>query len=215
MHYETGVEVIFYCEASGTHLKYTWRHNGKVRATEYEHGKELRVTAIEDTEGKYECEVKNDFGEMNSEPIEIKVGKSFNTSLMQTKEVITTTFYFIGGRPVIKAPPKKQGKVVPGGRVQLTCEATGKGPYKYVWMHNNKTLVKETSSDLIIEQMIEGHQGDYRCRVKNAYGYAVSEPVTLQLGMCMFFSLIHQLPWVWCMCSVKCKVQCGNRISCI
>ena len=84
---------------------------------------------------------------------------------------------------MIIGPPKKSGKVVPGGRVQLTCEAKGKGPFKYVWMHNNQKLVKETSSTLTLEQMVESHQGDYTCRVTNAFGFSVSKPpVTLQLG---------------------------------
>ena len=82
MHYGTGVEVIFYCEASGTDLKYTWLHNGKALVTEYVHWKELVVTATEDSEGRYECQVKNDFGRIISEPQEIKVGKSSNKSIM-------------------------------------------------------------------------------------------------------------------------------------
>jgi len=109
---------------------------------------------------------------------------------------------------VIKIPPKKHGKVVPGGRVKLTCEATGKGPFKYVWMHKNQTLVKENKYCLTIDPMIEAHEGEYRCRVTNAFGYAVSESVTLQLGM---LSSITYSGCNVCMFLI-CKTQCTTSI---
>ena len=94
-----------------------------------------------------------------------------------------TLFAVIGGRPVIKGPPQKEGKVVPGGRVQLTCKVAGKGPFKCVWLYKNQTLVKETNFNLTIERMTEARQGKYKCQVTNAYGPAESKPVTLELGM--------------------------------
>ena len=67
--------------------------------------------------------------------------------------------------------------------MHLTCEGVGKGPFNYVWMHNNQTLVKETQSLLTIEHITEADQGEYRCRLTNAFGYAVSDPKRLELGM--------------------------------
>ena len=82
IHHETGTTLNFYCEASGKSLQYIWLHNGMDYATG-SHWKVLEVTATARTEGKYECQVKNPFGETKSEPMEIKVGKSYNKLLMQ------------------------------------------------------------------------------------------------------------------------------------
>ena len=89
--------------------------------------------------------------------------------------------------------------------MQLTCEVEGKGGIQYVWMHDNQTLVKgagpcrQKKAELIIEQMTEADQGEYVCRFTNAFGFAVSEPVTLRLGMLhllqFFLAAAVVYPW--------------------
>ena len=66
----------------------------------------------------------------------------------------------------------------------LECKATGKGSLHYVWQHGNQTLVEETTPKLIIKNVKESDQGDYRCRVTNAFGYEMSNPAKLRLSMC-------------------------------
>ena len=111
---------------------------------------------------------------------------------------IEVIYYTIGDKPKIKAPPKIAEKAVQGEQVRLTCEAEGQGPFKYVWMHNNQTLVKEAGSckkiaELMIERMTDAHQGKYKCCFTNAFGFNVSEPVTLLLGMLHLFTPISSL----------------------
>ena len=72
--------------------------------------------------------------------------------------------------------------------MQLTCTVKGNGPYEYVWIHDNQTLVKEagacwTEAELTIKQMTAVDQGEYKCRFINSFGSSESEPIPLHLGM--------------------------------
>ena len=89
-----------------------------------------------------------------------------------------------GKLPQIDIHPKITGTVEPGQFLKLECEATGKGLLHYVWQHDNQTMVKETRPALIIKHVNESDQGEYRCRVTNAYGYAMSESAMLKLSEC-------------------------------
>ena len=96
--------------------------------------------------------------------------------------------YTIGDKPIVKALPEIVGEALPGEQVKLTCAVKGKGPFEFVWIHDNQTLVSEagscwTKAKLSIEQMTAANQGEYRCRFFNSYGFDVSEPVPLRLGM--------------------------------
>ena len=79
VHYESGVTLNFYCEATSTgKATYTWqRFRGNVN-TEVGRGKNLRVTTRKNTQGKYTCQVENEFGATTSSSKEIKVGESYN-----------------------------------------------------------------------------------------------------------------------------------------
>ena len=69
---------MLYCEASGTQeLRYTWQLRKGRHTTPVGNEERLTVTTAEDSEGDYMCHVKNDFGEVTSKPIGIKVGKSY------------------------------------------------------------------------------------------------------------------------------------------
>ena len=62
-------------------------------------------------------------------------------------------------------------------------------------MHDNQTLVKEarsclTEAELSIEEMTAADQGEYKCRFINSFGFDVSEPVLLHIGM------LHAVPSV-------------------
>lgn len=92
-----------------------------------------------------------------------------------------------GTLPYIDVHPEIQGTVEPGEFLSLKCKATGKGSLHYVWQHQNQTLVEETRPELIIKGVKESDQGDYRCRVTNAFGYALSDPATLRLSKCSNF----------------------------
>ena len=87
-----------------------------------------------------------------------------------------------GKLPQIDVHPKITGTVEPGEFLKLECKATGKGPLHYVWQHDNQTLVKETRPELIIKHVKESDQAAYKCRVTNAFGYAMSNPAVLNLS---------------------------------
>ena len=70
----------------------------------------------------------------------------------------------------------------------MKCAVKGKGPFEFAWIHDNQTLVKETGTcyteaGLSIEQMTAANQGEYKCRFINAFGFDVSDPVPLRLGL--------------------------------
>jgi len=85
---------------------------------------------------------------------------------------------------LIDVHPKIQELVEPGVFLCLKCKATGKGALRYVWQHENQTLVNETRPQLIIKRVKESDQGAYKCRVTNAFGYTMSEPAVLKLSKC-------------------------------
>ena len=87
-----------------------------------------------------------------------------------------------GSLPQIEVHPKIPGAVEPGDFLQLKCKASGKGSLRYVWQHDNQTLVTETRQYLIIKRVKESDQGPYKCRVANAFGSAMSKPAILKLS---------------------------------
>lgn len=91
-----------------------------------------------------------------------------------------------GTLPYIDVHPEIKGLVEPGEILLLKCKATGKGHLHYVWQHENQTLVNETRPELIIKQVKECDKGVYRCRVTNAFGYALSNDAELKLCKCIF-----------------------------
>ena len=100
----------------------------------------------------------------------------------------STLLTYTGTLPYIEVHPEIQGTVEPGEFLQLECKATGKGSLHYLWQHENQTLVKETRSELIIKRVKESDQGEYRCRVTNAFGYAMSNSAKLILSKHSIFS---------------------------
>lgn len=98
---------------------------------------------------------------------------------------------YTGTLPYIEVHPEIRGRVEPGEFLSLKCKATGKGSLHYVWLHQNQTLVEETRPELIIKGVKESDQGGYRCRVTNAFGYAMSDPATLRLSKCSIFSILE------------------------
>ena len=99
-----------------------------------------------------------------------------------------TLLMYTGTLPYIDVHPEIQGTVEPGDFLRLKCKATGKGSLRYVWQHENQPLVKETRPELIIKHVKESDQGAYKCRVTNAFGYAMSNPAVLNLSKCSIFS---------------------------
>ena len=71
-----GEKVSFCCEAKGTPpLEYIWTCNTKEINRRWNYNK-LMIKAEEETEGEYQCSVKNPFGLTSSEVVRIKVGES-------------------------------------------------------------------------------------------------------------------------------------------
>ena len=99
-----------------------------------------------------------------------------------------TLLMYTGTLPYIDVHPEIQGTVEPGDFLRLKCKASGKGSLHYVWQHENQTLVKETRPELIIKHVKESDQGAYKCRVTNAFGYAMSNPAVLNLSKYSIFS---------------------------
>ena len=91
-----------------------------------------------------------------------------------------------GTLPYIDVHPEIKGLVEPGEILLLKCKATGKGHLSYVWQHDNQTLVNETRPELTIKQVKECDKGVYKCRVTNAFGYALSNAAILKLSKCIF-----------------------------
>ena len=74
--FQMGEKVSFCCEAKGTPpLEYIWTCNTKEINRRLSYNK-LTIKAEEETEGEYQCSVKNAFGLTPSEVIRIKVGES-------------------------------------------------------------------------------------------------------------------------------------------
>ena len=100
----------------------------------------------------------------------------------------STFLMYTGTLPYIDVHPEIQGTVEPGDFLWLKCKASGKGSLHYLWQHENQTLVKETRQDLIIKHVKESDQGEYKCRVTNAFGYALSNSAELILSKHSIFS---------------------------
>ena len=83
IHYERGETLTFYCDASGTDLQYAWQCTSMSVVKKLGKKKREVVTTTEEAEGEYRCQVKNDFGQVLSDPIEVEVGKLYSTSLVQ------------------------------------------------------------------------------------------------------------------------------------
>jgi alpha-tubulin suppressor-like RCC1 family protein len=80
----------------------------------------------------------------------------------------------------ITRPPETQVTVA-GRSVTLTVEASGPGPLAYQWEFNEVPLPGATNTVLELPRVQESHVGNYRVRVSNEFGHAVSQAAEVSL----------------------------------
>ena len=96
---------------------------------------------------------------------------------------------YIDAVPKIEAPLKVEGIVAHGKRITLTCKckATGKPKFHFTWLHDDIEIPEINNSKFTIDSMDESDEGEYKCKVSNEVGSAISEAVTLKPGTTLSF----------------------------
>jgi hypothetical protein len=74
----------------------------------------------------------------------------------------------------ITVQPRKETKLLEGGTIVLTVEATGKN-LKYIWYVNGKALPNDTTATLTIRDAKASNAGGYRVRILGDCGAAESD----------------------------------------
>jgi hypothetical protein len=82
--------------------------------------------------------------------------------------------------PRIVAPPVS-ATVLVGGTASFVVNASGSQPLTYWWYYNGNPFMELSSSTLILKNVSLSQAGSYHVVVSNAYGTALSEPVTLSV----------------------------------
>jgi len=153
---QQGATVYFWVNATGTSpLQYQWRRNGVnvSGATSAAHG---IPSAQLSSQGAYTCRVWNAFGEQISEPATLTVNAP----------------------PVISVQPPSHA-VYQWQDVYFWINATGSIPLHYQWIHDGVDIPGATSIAYGIIRVQPCHEGEYQCRVWNAFGEVVSEAGSL------------------------------------
>jgi len=60
---------------------------------------------------------------------------------------------------------------------------------RYRWFCDNKVMEEAEGPVLALTGVKEAHSGNYKCKVTNLFGEAVSGPATLRVGECTCISL--------------------------
>ena len=76
--------------------------------------------------------------------------------------------------PAIITQPPLSRQVTSGGSVTFSVLATGNGPFLYQWRFNDRALIGETNSTLVISNVALVHEGLYQVLVTDAVGTAPS-----------------------------------------
>lgn len=96
--------------------------------------------------------------------------------------IVATTFAEVrpppSAPPVIVTPPTSLS-VTQGATVTFTVTATGTPPLAYQWFFEDATVSGATAATLVLTNVSLAAAGDYRVRVTNAFGVALSDPSTL------------------------------------
>ncbi len=80
--------------------------------------------------------------------------------------------------PAIAQQPAAR-EVEEGGTATLSVVATGTAPLRYQWLFENGDLEGETNAALTLFGVTTNQAGEYRVRVVNLYGQALSDPARL------------------------------------
>ena len=152
---QRGQPASFTVQATGTLLRYQWRHNMSNIANATKATYALTSAQLASA-GMYDCVVSNDVGSYTSmaalltvnAPAEIKVHPAS-----------TTVFY---DQPVI-----------------LSVQATGTATLQYQWRKNGTDISGATTSSLTLNHPGTADAASYDCRVTNAFGTALSRAAVL------------------------------------
>jgi uncharacterized protein YodC (DUF2158 family) len=153
---QQGATVYFWINVTGSSpLQYQWRRNGVniPGATSLAHG---IVSAQLSHEGAYTCRVWNAFGE----------------------DISTSATLTVNAPPAIREQPPSH-TVDQWQDVYFWINATGSIPLQYQWMHDGVDIPGATSIAYGIIRVQPRHEGEYQCRVWNAFGEVVSEAGSL------------------------------------
>jgi predicted transporter len=151
-----GATVYFWINVTGSSpLQYQWRRNGVnvSGATSAAHG---IPSAQLSSQGAYTCRVWNAFGE------------AISTSATLT----------VNAPPAIREQPLSR-TVDQWQDVCFWINATGSTPLHYQWIHDGVDIPGATSIAHGIIRVQPHHEGEYQCRVWNAFGEVVSEAGSL------------------------------------
>lgn len=101
--------------------------------------------------------------------------------------------------PGISCQPRDQSDVIPRHNVALSIQATGKQPCTYQWQRKPRPSVNQDTEwhkldanderyegtntpNLVIREVRQSDEGQYRCIVHNALGNCESEVASLTVG---------------------------------
>ncbi|XP_041364513.1 mucosa-associated lymphoid tissue lymphoma translocation protein 1 homolog [Gigantopelta aegis] len=156
-------------------LRYTWYHEGQ-----YFHETQIPLlevdSALSSHSGRYQCIVRNDFGEARSHPFMVTVSDYDTPRVIKAPEIISQP---------------KSCSVQVGGVAVFVVEACGTQPITYQWFKDSTLIFGQESSELRISniqsqvsnlQPQEVQVGVYQCLLKNEYGAKFSEGAVLAIG---------------------------------
>jgi glucose/arabinose dehydrogenase len=116
-----------------------------------------------------------------SQPVDIQVGDdgSFYYLARGTSSVMKVS-YSATLSPVITTQPKSQ-LISAGYQVTFSVVASGLTPFSYQWMRNGVNISGATASSYKFATTLADNRAQFRVRVSNAYGSALSNTATLSV----------------------------------
>ncbi len=136
-------------------LRYQWSRNGQTIAGATASSYEISAASYQD-DGTYTVAIANADGKVISNPAMVSV--LIRPEIMKQPVPVT---------------------ILPGQTASFTVICRGTSPLRYTWSQGGLDLPNCNSSTLVLTEASQSIAGEYRVRVENDYGTAVSLPARL------------------------------------
>jgi len=157
-----GGSATFSVTASGAApLNYQWKRNGTDISGQTNNSMSIASAQTTDA-GSYNCVVSNSSGSVQSNAANLTVNVSQSAPYI-TEQLPNTA-------------------ASPGDTVTLSFGVAGTAPFSYMWRKETTILTNETNPTLVIENIQEGDESRYWCRVSNSLGHIDTRMATLSVN---------------------------------
>jgi outer membrane protein assembly factor BamB len=143
----------------GSALTYQWKKDG-IDIPNANNPELLIKGATKSNEGEYYAVVKDQFSEIISNKVFLKINSKLPLILSQPESVVTQL----------------------GGNIVFEISISGAPPFKYQWKKDGVTIPFETKAELNIVNTSNNHSGEYSVIVSNDYGRVTSDNALLTLA---------------------------------